>query len=217
MNLSYHITRGPLKPVLLYFIILAGGLWHRLQWFQTCMRLSAGPFIILITLWLVFEWWVSSDRSKPVVLWCVSIIIVGFFIEWLGITTSLIFGTYQYSRILQPQLFRVPVAIGFAWLSTLLGCLAFLFTLKIKKTGWLIFLGSVMMTGFDRLMEPAARQLNYWTWPSGQIPARNFIAWLIISTVLMSSGISIWKHHRPPRLAMHALLAQSIYFLMVIF
>jgi uncharacterized membrane protein len=217
MNLSYTKMPGVLKFFLLYFIILAGGLWHRLQWFQTSMRLSAGPLIMLITLWIVVEWWNSAGRPKSVVLWSASIILGGFFIEWLGISTSLIFGTYQYSRILQPQLFHVPVAIGFAWLSTLLGSLAFLFTLKINKTGWLIFLGSAMMTGFDRLMEPAAQQLNYWTWSSGQIPIKNFIAWLIICTLMISSGITIWRRHQPPRLAMHAFLAQAIYFLIVLF
>jgi hypothetical protein len=144
---------------LLYFILLAGGLWHVLGWFQTVMTLIAGPLLIALNLWLLMEGWIalSAGERQTLVWWAGFVGIGGFFVEWLGSRTGLIFGVYRYSQVLQPQIAGVPVAIGFSWIGISLASLAVaqrLWKMFRDRQNFLLFtLGAAaMMVLFDRLL-----------------------------------------------------------------
>ena len=81
-----------------------------------------------------------------------------------------------------------------------------------------ILAASILMTFFDFIMEPAAIKLNYWSWLTTTIPLQNYLAWFVISFILMILG---WRLRvldtKMPSLVMHGYFAQLIYFILIIF
>ncbi len=216
-----------LKIGVIYILLLAGGLWHILGVFQTLMRWMAGPLIMLFALWIVIEHYIqlhSSDDTHPrrFLIWSLFVIVFSFLIEAYGVHTGLIFGAYQYGGVLKPAISGVPVAIGFAWLLTLLAGAAIVQRLRYVKErlkpGAQMLLIAFLMMIFDILMEPAAVQLNYWRWSDAQIPIRNYVAWFGIGFMLAIVGRYMRVFSMTlPRIAGHLYFAQIIYFIMVYF
>ncbi len=208
----------------LYFFLFAGGLWHVLGVFQTAMRILAAPLLIALSIIVFFVTLKILDNKNIRLLfvgWAMLVIIGSFAIEWIGVKTGKIFGHYTYGETLQPILFGVPIAIGFAWLCMLLTSTAVVQRIlpRFPNYHFIIqaFSISLLMVLFDLVMEPAAMKLGYWTWLDGLIPIQNFIAWFGISLLfaVMAVPIRLFEAKLPP-FVYHAYLAQLIYFGLVI-
>ncbi|HOC89793.1 MAG TPA: carotenoid biosynthesis protein [bacterium] len=231
---------------LLYFLLAAGGLWHLLGWFQELMRLLAAPMLIAVALLVSYahghhyELWRGPAGARLRWLgFLAGVLLSAFWLEWAGVTTGKIFGRYAYGEKLQPQLFGVPLAIGFAWLSMVLSSAAVADRLigawtrraqvrrgleppSVKVTPasdralLRILLTALLMLFFDWVMEPAAVRLGYWSWQEGIIPLQNYLAWFLFSFLYAAAAWRLGFLQRgAPRLSRHAWLAQIIYFLMV--
>jgi len=227
MNLHW----GKLKIFLLYFFLIAGGLWHILGLFQNLMKLLASPLLIVLGFWLIAENWrllkfdlINTTHNPHMIYrflgWTFLVLILTLFIEGLGVKTGKIFGNYYYGSHLVPFICNVPLAIGFAWLIMLLSSIPLAqkicSALSIKNQILFIILASLLMTLFDFFMEPAAMQLNYWNWHDGKIPFQNYLAWFIISFILIGMGQRLKIFSRKlSKVGIHAYLAQLIYFLLV--
>ncbi len=208
----------------LYFFLFAGGLWHILGVFQTLMRILAAPLLIALSI-IVFVavFRILSDQKIRVRLlgWSILVIIGSFAIEWIGVKTGKIFGYYAYGETLQPILFDVPIAIGFAWLCMLLTSTAVMQRILPKFSSYHFVIQaisiSLLMVLFDIVMEPAAMKLGYWTWQDGSIPIQNFIAWFGISFIfaMIAARIKLFKE-KLPAIVLHAYFAQLVYFGLVI-
>lgn len=213
-----------LKIVLLYGFLLFGGLWQVLGKFQTLMSWGAAPMIIFIASWLFWEYCNLPGMTKENRLvfyrWSAMVIFITFWIEWAGVKTGIIFGSYDYGVILQPQIFGIPIAIGFAWLGMLLASSAvarFFFPVQYRHSDFraALLIGIVMVL-FDAAMEPVATKLSYWSWEGGRIPWQNYLSWFLISFAISLIGMKfkILKF-QPPPIAFHAYWAQLIYFAIV--
>ncbi len=207
------------KIVGLYVFLLAGGLWHLLGVLQNTMQLLAAPLLIALCLLLCFEQ-VRELPQRRFLFWCILVCGSGFFIELLGVKTGVIFGAYFYGPTLQPQLWGIPLAIGFAWLTMLLSSAAVAQYLLpprfFARPFAAALLIAVLMVTFDLFMEPAATKLHYWTWESGKIPGQNYLAWFAFGFILSYIGLrlSLFKQKSSP-LAIHAYVAQLGYFVLV--
>lgn len=208
----------------IYFFLFAGGLWHVLGVFQTLMRILAAPLLIALSIiTLVVNLKILSDKKIRLRLlgWSMLVIIGSFLIEWLGVKSGKIFGHYAYGETLQPILFGVPIAIGFAWLCMLLTSTAVMQRILPKFSSYHFIIQaisiSLLMVLFDIVMEPAAMKLGYWTWLGGSIPIQNFIAWFGISFIfaLIALPMDLFKT-KLPAIVFHAYFAQLIYFGLVI-
>ncbi len=205
----------------LYLIMGAGGLWHALGLFETAMSVIAGPLLIVlaIAVYLVTRNALSPDARTRFDLWSAFVVAAGFLVEWAGVESGLIFGTYHYGEVLQPQLFGVPLSIGFAWLLMLLSSLALaqrILPRSVEGNVWIYApVTGALMVVFDLLMEPAAVALDYWTW-GGAPPVQNYIAWFVLGTLFALAGksASIFRTS-VPIFVVHAWLAQALYFLIV--
>ena len=105
------------KIGVLYLLLGAGGLWHVLGVFQEVMRVLASPIMIGLGIWLFWECWrvyPRHERSKFAIV-SIGVVVVSFGVEWLGVRTGQIFGSYQYGQTLQPSIGGVPISIGAAW------------------------------------------------------------------------------------------------------
>lgn len=145
------------------FLILAGtlGFMYFLRRFGTAAGIMIGSIIFLAT----------------------------FIIEWAGASSGFLFGSYDYTDRFAPNLFGVPIAIGFAWLmvvSTSHVLARWIFpngTFTYAATGGI---GAVIM---DLIIDPVAYQLkSYWIWEDTGwyygIPWTNFFGWFAVSFVL---------------------------------
>lgn len=125
--------------------------------------------------------------------------ILSFFIEALGVNTGLIFGEYSYGRTLGPALLNTPLMIGLNWVLLVYLCHSVSvmifeklprgsagFRLYGKAPSLLVaFTGGILMVVYDIILEPAAIQLDMWTWMGNGIPLQNYVAWFLFSFVFI--------------------------------
>lgn len=112
-----------------------------------------------------------------------------FIIEGAGANSGFLFGSYDYTDRFAPNLFGVPIAIGFAWLmvvATSHVLARWIFphgTIAYAVTGGI---GAVIM---DLIIDPVAYRLkSYWIWEDTGwyygIPWTNFFGWFLVSFAL---------------------------------
>lgn len=142
------------------------------------------PLNLLLTMGVVLYFHQKFNRQF-LVFFAVSFL-VGFFVEVAGVHTGRIFGQYEYSGVLGPRLFEVPLMIGINWFLLLYTIGAFLSSFSFsKRTN--TFFGALLMTGIDIFIEPFAIKHNLWQWTgneSGAVPLQNYFAWFVISYIL---------------------------------
>lgn len=117
------------------------------------------------------------------------IFVVTFIVEGAGASVDFLFGSYDYTERFAPNLFGVPIAIGFAWLMVM--ATTHVLALSIfPQGGWKYAvaggLGAVIM---DLIIDPVAYLLKgYWIWEDSgfyyDIPWTNFTGWFILAFIL---------------------------------
>ena len=153
--------------------------------------------------------------------------IIGMSTEIIGVNTGLLFGHYQYGKVLGPSLFGVPLVIGINWCLTVFcsgalsikGIELLRNKLNIKIDGFassffVIIVGATIATCFDFILEPVAVKLNFWSWESGQIPLFNYLCWFIISAILLGFKKYFIKI-RINDFAVSLLIIQALFFLIL--
>lgn len=130
-------------------------------------------FLILLN---AYRW------NKALLVGSAAIFILGFFSEWIGVHTGLLFGRYWYGMNLGPKLSGVPFIIGVNW--AMLTILASGISVKwTKNITFQALIAAGLMTGIDVLMEPIAIRNDYWHWHKGVIPLYNYLCWFVISFI----------------------------------
>ena len=208
------------KIGVLYLLLGAGGLWHVLGVFQKVMQVLASPIMIGLGVWLFWECWriyPRHERSKFAIT-SIGIVVVSFGIEWLGVRTGQIFGSYLYGQTLQPSIDGIPISIGSAWFVMLIVSTAVAQKIAPKSLAddfrfKIAFLVALLMVCFDLLMEPAAVKLGYWTWMNDHIPLQNYLTWFGLSFIFAVIGFQVGVFRQQlPRIAFHFYFAQLLYF-----
>ncbi len=110
-------------------------------------------------------------------------------IEAIGVNSGEIFGAYDYGNALGLKILDTPPIIGINWAILVLGTGYWLIlsSLKIKNTILFSFLGAIIMTILDILIEPVAIKLDFWHWKTQTPPLQNYLAWFLISFLLFLS------------------------------
>jgi lycopene beta-cyclase len=124
-----------------------------------------------------------------------------YFAEFLGSKTDFPFGAYNYTSLLQPQLFGVPLIIPLAWFMMLGPAWAVAYTILGRKLDTpyrraaFALLSALAVTAWDLYLDPQMVGWGFWIWdyPSGYfgIPWVNFFGWMltaIIVTALVRPG-----------------------------
>ena len=142
-------------------------------------------------------WWTYTGSGKAYARAAASLFLLGLSVEWLGVHTGLLFGNYTYGDVLGFRLASVPLLIGGNWFLVLAGSLSVAVhiqrrihdrfngigseRLMLMLNRSTPFTGALVATLFDRLMEPAAIKLGFWTWADGHVPIYNYICWFGVS------------------------------------
>ena len=107
--------------------------------------------------WLFWECWRIYPQEKrwKLAFWSAIVVVGSFGIEWIGVQTGKIFGTYTYGQTLYPLIDNVPVCIGCAWFLMLVSSVAVVQRIApkslVKNTTWLALCVALLMVCFDLL------------------------------------------------------------------
>lgn len=139
--------------------------------------------------------------------------VCGFFIEYAGIHTGLIFGKYSYGKTLGAGWQGVPYLIGLNW-----ACLIFFCTSALAghlKNAWVIsIVCGLMMVGYDFVLEPVAVHYNMWHWFGKPIPIKNYIAWFAASVLFCRLFLVLSKPEKN-KVATAVFFLQAAFFLFI--
>jgi putative membrane protein len=140
------------------------------------------PFTILMSngLLVIFQ---KPKKVKHLLVFSV-ILIAGFLVEVIGVSTGIIFGGYSYTNVLGFQLFNTPIILGFNW--AMLVYMAYVIVDKLKINEWQkVVLSAVILVIYDLVLEPFAIFYGLWNWDAINPPLQNYIAWFVISILFM--------------------------------
>jgi putative membrane protein len=139
------------------------------------------PLTLLLTAGLLF----AFQPGRTVGFWsfAISVALLGFGAEVIGVSTGWFFGHYYYGDTLGYKALEVPLAIGLNWLvlTYVCGILARYVPLpELPRT----ILAALLMVGLDMCMEPVASTYDFWHWTANVIPFQNFRDWFILACIL---------------------------------
>lgn len=196
---------------LLYVIFLVGAIGEYFGFAENTLKIMT-PYVLLITgiTVLIFS---KAPVKTTSVLFFISMYLLLFLIEYLGVTTGKIFGQYEYGETLGFKFQGVPVIIGFNWLMIIISAYSISARIFHNKIVVMLF-ASLLSVILDILIEPAAPKLDYWHWTEGHAPFQNYAAWFVITFV---SGITIRRFDYGNRsiIFLHYYLSVFLFFLII--
>ena len=145
--------------------------------------LIMSPLAILITFILLI---LNYDfKQKGFITALISIITIGFLVEFLGVNYDLFFGSYEYGNNLGYKIGGVPIIMSVNWLVLIF--LAGSFTEKIIPNSLLlkVLFGSLLLVFLDIFLEVCAPKLDYWKFNEEVVPISNYNSWFIISAICL--------------------------------
>lgn len=170
------------------------------------------PFhLLLMFAVIVFSY---NGDIKRLLLFVSGVFLCGFLVEVLGIHTGKIFGSYYYGDTLGYKIAAVPILMGVNWVILIFSIGQMMKSLKIRNSILASFIGAVTLVIFDFFLEPVAMKFDYWHWDWHIIPVQNYIAWFIVSVILLKFYYALGlKQQKYVGLAMFT--AQLIFFVVL--
>ncbi|HLN21105.1 MAG TPA: carotenoid biosynthesis protein [Bacteroidales bacterium] len=169
------------------------------------------PYVILASTILCFIFHENGWSTRTIITFLL-IALISWIIEYAGVKTGKIFGSYSYSSALGLSVSGTPLIIGINWLF-LVYCTAAV-TTNIKPWFFQVISASLLMVAYDAVLEISAPFLNMWKFDAGRVPWNNFAAWFILALcfhiLLKLAGISIAN-----RIARYVFIIQFLFFIIV--
>ena len=156
------------------------------QFVDLCLQ-TGDPILILLAfinshLHAVRQWSAGIARR-----WAMTVLLWAFGIETIGTITSLPFGDYHYTDNFGPMLGVVPLTIPLAWHVVVTNALFVVRAVApyLSRLAEAVLVG-LLCTLYDSILEPFATTVkHYWIWQEGSIPPLNYIAWFVLSALLV--------------------------------
>ncbi len=166
--------------------------WPVPEWLARFVRFclqTGDPILILLAfanthLHAARQWTPPTARR-----WGLIVLVSAFAVETLGALTGFPFGVYHYTDRFGPLLGVVPLTIPLAWHVVVTNAL-FIVRLAaphLPRLGEAAFTAAIC-TLYDFILEPFATTVKgYWIWTGGTIPLQNYVAWFVISALLVGA------------------------------
>ena len=142
----------------------------------------------------------EQNYVRAFITFCV-ILIGGFVIEYIGVHTGVLFGSYEYGKALGPGIGNIPIVIGVNWFCVVLASSALLYSIRLNVALKAILAGA-LSTGMDFLIEPVAIKLDFWSWEGGVIPTWNYVCWFGFASLFSFIYLSLTKSKNKPAQAL---------------
>lgn len=146
------------------------------DWFlsKTPLNLVLINFLLIVILQI-------KDKNKLIIF--SSIFAIGFVVEWIGVHTGFLFGSYNYGENLGLKLDGIPLLIGMNWAMLVFVTGSISNQLKINKYAKII-LASSLMVFLDLFMEQNASYFDFWHFQDGVVPFKNYFTWFIVAVIM---------------------------------
>ncbi|HAA00909.1 MAG: carotenoid biosynthesis protein [Flavobacteriales bacterium] len=158
----------------------------------------------------VFVFFPLRKLSGSELLVMISIFVLSFVVEMVGVMTGALFGEYAYGANLGWKMYEVPIVIGLNWLMLVYATQQ---VASVLFSHWLLiaFFGALLMTGMDFLIEPVAMKLDYWQWKDDTIPFRNYLSWFIFGFIFQVLMVKVFRPKMNPA-AICLFVLQAVFF-----
>ncbi len=156
------------------------------QFVDGCLQ-TGDPILILLA--FINTHFHAARQWTPGVArgWGLIVLVCAFGIETFGTMTSFPFGDYHYTDQFGPVLGVVPLTIPLAWHVVVTNALFVIRAVaphvsRLAEAG----LAGLLCTLYDFILEPFATSVkHYWIWTEGTIPPINYVAWFVLSALLV--------------------------------
>ena len=134
---------------------------------------------------LFYAWgWARTLKTFAIV------VVLSYLAEFVGSSTGIPFGKYEYTGLLQPQLAGVPLLIPLAWMMMLPPAWAIAKTiLGESRPRWtFVLLSALAFTAWDLFLDPQMVGWGFWVWETPGayfgIPLSNYLGWIVVSAII---------------------------------
>lgn len=166
------------------------------------------PILIFITGGMI---WIDSKPNNklgwPV---AITIILLGYLVEIIGVNTDFPFGNYTYGEMLGWKFFGTPPIMGLQWMILVWGSYSIVQNIKVPKFITSIFTAA-LITLLYLLIEPVAIYFDLWTWASVAPPIENYISRFVVAFIFAF----IFQNYplvTKPRLGQAAIICQFLFY-----
>lgn len=178
-----HKIRNIHILIILSVFYLVGITIHIIPSFRNLALNLTEPQLLIVNVSLL-AWLVYNYRRAAFSFWLLGAFIFSVSLEIIGVKTGLIFGKYEYGDTMNLQLMNVPIVIGLNWIILILA--GYNLAKHISSGVVAVLISGILVVLFDFVMEPVAMELDYWRWENQTIPVQNYVAWFLITIVLVS-------------------------------
>ncbi len=170
------------------------------------------PLILMLSA-VFLAYYDKTENRKILSFYFLFVFTASFLVEMAGTNTGVLFGDYAYGSGLGIKLWRTPLLIGVNWV-LLVYMSAAVFTFLPRTIFSRVVFPSLLMVGYDAVMEQKAPQMDMWQWAAGIIPLQNYAMWallaLIFHSVIYFSHLKIIN-----KMALPLFVLQILFFLLV--
>lgn len=130
--------------------------------------------------------------GRTIVAW-LAVSGLGWLSEFVGCRTGYPYGSYYYTKVLQPQVLRVPVIIPLAWMMMMPPAWAVGRTASAAlgapgSFSLFILLSALAFTAWDLYLDPQMVHWDFWRWRKKGayfgIPLTNYLGWLVVAAAI---------------------------------
>ncbi len=189
------LTLGEQGALLLIFLVNVGVVTYGiyLSWQGPGMVRGISLSILIRSAILVYALLITMEWSIALSL-LLYVYIIGALLEYIGLRSGFPFGSYRYSKLLQPQIAGLPLQIIFEWALVAIPTWALLNLLNLPIVLFCVASALVIM-GWDLFYDHIFVAMGFWHWKKGGphlsgIPLSNYAGWFITG-LLLSSGASL--------------------------
>lgn len=173
------------------------------------------PLVLLISLALLY--WYDRDRSRGSQgkrgLFYAFVFVASFLVEMWGVNSGAVFGSYLYGSGLGVKIAGTPPLIGLNWV-LMIYLTSAIFT-PLHRNGWNgILFPSLLMVGYDLILEQVAPKMEMWSWADNHIPLQNYLVWGLLA-LLFHTIRYLLRIGDKNRMALPLFLVQLLFFLLI--
>lgn len=171
------------------------------------------PFALILSLVGVLVFYEGVVNVKSILI-LLTIYLLGYFVEVIGVNTGFIFGNYTYGNGLGIKLFSTPLLIGLNWAFLIYCSASIVDKIKVSKIIKIIAASGLMVI-YDIVLEQIAPKIDMWKWENGTVPIQNYISWFVIAMVFHSlvkvAGIKLKN-----KMAAMIFICQAMFFIILL-
>jgi putative membrane protein len=164
----------------------------------------------LLTCFALLALFHKPGLSVRTTVYFVFVALAGFLVEWWGVSTGLVFGSYAYDSGLGPKFQETPLLIGLNWLFLVYASAATVQRWKLPVF-LQILLPALFMLVYDLVLEQLAPRLGLWQFEGGLVPLQNYLAWFGLAFVFHAL-LRFFRIRFQNPLAVWVLVLQFVFF-----